>query len=146
MSLRAVIQAGPASERATPPLAGLDLPTLPEPTGERDQVDHAYAVVAVHVDVPQVGRVAGPSAQRAKEAPGVWQVHVLVAVAVAEEAMKGVVAVAARGAVAVAVECPTEAVLDRIRQDRERVTAVGQGATDHVRTDELEDGDRPPAD
>jgi hypothetical protein len=50
--------------------------------------------------------------------------------------------VAARGAVAVAVERAAEAVLDQVTADRQRVAPVGQRAADDVGPGEREYGHR----
>src|SRR5262245_53851834 len=124
------------------PPARLRAQVAAEPAGERDQIDDADPVIAIHFEVQQVARVALLAPECAEEPPQVVQVHIAVAVAVPVEPEERVGAVAARGAVAVAVEGPAESVVDVVTANSQRVVAVRQRAGNDVRPREGEHGNR----
>src|SRR5262249_27225060 len=117
------------SARTSPP-ASLGCPPVPKPkpltgsqlaeaTVELPVVLAVHIAVAVEVEVPQVTGLTGALLERRPEQVAVQPVHVAVAVAVAEQSEEAVHPVAARGAVAVAVQLPPPAVVDVVREDRQ---------------------------
>src|SRR5262245_60614489 len=100
-----------------------------------EAAEELHQVGAVAVAVALVAEEAGvalPLAQAADEPGQVADIDVAVAVAVAEEPEVCGDAVAARGAVAVAVQLPAGRVADLVAADRQHVVAVGQRAADHA--------------
>src|SRR5262249_35753066 len=125
------------------PLDLLWIHVPPEPAGKGQQVDEAHSVVSVEIQVIQEVRVALPAAERAEESSQVEQVHVAVAVAVAEQPEEVVHTVSSRQTIAISVQFPSYAIVDLVGPDRQAITAVRQRAADDVRSREAEDGDRP---
>src|SRR5439155_16340412 len=93
---------------------------------EEGEVFGGDAAVGIGVEIPEVAGLVGPFAEGAVEDFFVASVHVAIAVGVAEEAEERVDAVAALGAVAVAVEQPAGSAANVIGVDDQPVLAVGK--------------------
>src|SRR5689334_21266111 len=96
---------------------------LAEAAVELAVVPAVHVAVPVEVEVPQVAGVAGAPLEGGQEAVAVRPVHVAFAGGVAEQPGEAVHPVAARRAVAVAVQLAPPAVVDPVRPDGEGVAA-----------------------
>ena len=101
--------------------------------GKREQVEETHPVVAIKVHVVHIARIAPPAAKRAEEVSQVEEIYVAVAVAIAIQPEERVGTVAARRAIAVAVERSAETVVDLITANRQRIVAVRQRAANDAR-------------
>src|SRR5688500_13841811 len=97
---------------------------LPEPAVELSVVVAVHVAVPIEVEVPQVADVGDARSVRGPERLAILPVRVAVAVRVAEQPGEAVCPIAARRSVAVSVQRAAPAVLDEVRVDRQRVTAV----------------------
>src|SRR5262249_5071690 len=110
-----------------------------EPAAELSLVSAVHVAVPVEVEVPQVTGVAGGRLEGRTEEGSIQPVHVPVAVAIAKEAEESVGVVAARRAVAAAVELSPEAVADPVAVEEEGIVAVRQRAGKDAGAGESED-------
>jgi len=123
--------------------ANLQFQPLPEPSDEFKQVHEFHHPVSIEIEGAKVSKVVGTSAEGAHETGEVPEVDVAVAVAIAIETEERINAVAACLAVTVAIEGPSQAVVNPVATDSQGVVAVGQRATDQVRPGEGEDSNTP---
>src|SRR5262245_28651267 len=96
-----------------------------------------HVALGVEVEVPP-GTGGRGRLERGPEDIAVLPVHLPVAVRVAKQPEEGVHLVATGQAVPIAVERPPPAVLNLVRLDRERVTAVRQRTANDIRAGEGE--------
>src|SRR5262249_18049574 len=88
---------------------------LAESAIELPVVRAVHVAVAVEVEIPQVTCIANARFERGPEQITVHSVHVVVPIAIAEQAEEGVHAVTTGRAVAVPVQLPPPAVVDVVR-------------------------------